>query len=315
MVPNSVALAVDFGGTKVEAALVDDQGRLLEGSRFRKPTGRELTATELENSVIEVLQAALGSAPDDITLTGVGIGSAGPIDRATGRVSPLNVPQWRDYPLRDLVDKTVTEAHGPIPVRLEMDGVAITLAEHWIGAARGVANVMGMVISTGIGGGLILDGRVVTGPTGNAGHIGHLEVGGIVGEDTFGNAYALESIASGPHTVSWARQHGFTGLTGEDLAGAYADGDEIAARAMARTAEAVGQVIASATALLDLELVAIGGGFSHATPDLFTMIRRVTAAHYFPFVRKVRVVPSGLSSEGPLIGSAALIHRSTLIPE
>lgn len=310
----SVALAVDFGGTKVEAALVDDQGKILTGSRFRAQTGRVSTTTELESSVTQVVNDALAAIPDGVSMIGVGIGSAGPIDRVNGLVSPLNVPQWRDYPLRDLVRAAVTTKTGPVPVQLEMDGVAITLAEHWVGAAQNVANVMGMVISTGIGGGLILDGRVITGPTGNAGHIGHLEVGGLVGENTFGNPYALESIASGPHTVSWASAHGFIGKNGEDLARAYAHGDENARRALERTARAVGQVIASATALLDLEVVAIGGGFSQVSPDLFTMIRSVIAAHYFPFVTKVQVVPSGLSSEGPLIGSAALIHRSELLP-
>jgi glucokinase len=188
------------------------------------------------------------------------------------------------------------------------------MAEHWVGAAQGVDNDMGMVISTGIGGGLIVDGRVITGPTGNAGHIGHVEVGDIVGEDTFGNPSALEAMASGPHTVAWARKQGFTGTTGEELAAAYAAGDPIAQAAIARTGEAVGRAIASATALLDLELVAIGGGFSHSTPDLFDHMRAVIAEHYFPFVRKVRIVPSALSSEGPLIGAAALIHRAHLLP-
>jgi glucokinase len=216
--------------------------------------------------------------------------------------------------MRDFVSRVAAELGLDVPVTLEMDGVAITMAEHWVGAAQGVDNVMGMVISTGIGGGLIVGGRVITGPTGNAGHIGHVEVGDIRGEDTFGSPFALEAMASGPHTVAWARRQGFEGSTGEELAEAYAAGHPIAHEAIARTGRAVGHAIASATALLDLELVAIGGGFSHSTPDLFDHMRAVIAAHYFPFVRKVRIVPSGLSSEGPLIGAAALIHRAHLLP-
>jgi glucokinase len=314
VVPTPYALAVDFGGTKVEAALVDADGRLVPDSRHRLPTGRTATVPELEASVGGVVRAAAASLPVDAEIVGVGIGSAGPIDRRLGLVSPLNVPHWRDYPLRDYIGSVVAGLGLDVPVTLEMDGVAIVMAEHWVGAAQGVDNVMGMVISTGIGGGLIVGGRVITGPTGNAGHIGHVEVGDIRGEDTFGNPSALEAMASGPHTVAWARQHGFAGTTGEELAAAYAAGDEVARQAIARTGEAVGRAIASATALLDLELVAIGGGFSHATPDLFEHMRTVIANHYFPFVRKVRIVPSGLSSEGPLIGAAALIHRSHLLP-
>ena len=312
--PTRLALAVDFGGTKVEAALVDEDGRLVRDSRHRQPTGRTATVAELETSVGGVIRDTLAAAGPDAELVGVGIGCAGPIDRIRGLVSPLNVPHWRDYPLRDFIERTVRDTGRTVPVTLELDGVAITMAEHWVGAAQGVDNVMGMVVSTGIGGGLIVGGRVITGPTGNAGHIGHIEVGELVGENTFGNPSALEAIASGPHTVAWARQHGFTGSTGEELAAAYAAGDEPAAQAIARTGEAVGRAIASATALLDLELVAIGGGFSHATPDLFDHMRRVVAEHYFPYVRKVRIVPSALSSEGPLIGAAALIHRAHLLP-
>ncbi len=312
--PLLFALAVDFGGTKVEAALVDTDGRLVEGSRHRRPTGRDATVPELEESVGGVVRAAASALPEGGRIVGVGIGSAGPIDRRRGLVSPLNVPHWRDYPMRDFVKRVADGLGLDVPVTLEMDGVAITMAEHWVGAAQGVDNVMGMVISTGIGGGLIVGGRVITGPTGNAGHIGHVEVGDIRGEDTFGSPFALEAMASGPHTVAWARHQGFEGTTGEELAAAYAAGDPVAREAIARTGRAVGHAIASATALLDLELVAIGGGFSHSTPDLFDHMRAVIDEHYFPFVRKVRIVPSGLSSEGPLIGAAALIHRAHLLP-
>ncbi|MCX7521228.1 ROK family protein [Microbacterium sp. STN6] len=309
-----VALAVDFGGTKVEAALVDSDGALIAASRSRQPTGRAATSEQLETSVGAVVRQALAALGRDHSLIGAGVGCAGPIERARGLVSPLNVPAWRGYPLRDFVASVVHEAAPGVPVSLEMDGVAITLAEHWVGAGQGIDNLMGMVISTGIGAGLIVGGRVVTGPTGNAGHIGHVEVAGVTGEDTFGSVSSLEAVASGPHTVAWARAQGFTGATGEDLAAAYAAGDEIARRAIVRTGTAVGQAIASATALLDLELVAIGGGFSQSTPDLFDVIRQSVAQHHFAFVRKVRIVPSGLSGAGPLVGAGALVHRAELVP-
>ncbi|MEO6826570.1 MAG: ROK family protein [Microbacteriaceae bacterium] len=307
-----VALSVDFGGTKVEAALVDSRGDVLPGTRHRAPTGRNATSERLEEAVRSVIVQALDAAPEDQAIIGTGIGCAGPIDRDNGLVSPLNVPAWRGYPLRSFISQVVARALGDLPTHLEMDGTAITLAEHWIGAAQGVDNVMGMVISTGIGGGLIVGGRIITGPTGNAGHIGHLEVAGMSGEDTFGHNTSLEAIASGPHTVAWARSQGWSGATGEDLAASYAAGDAIARRAIERTGTAVGWSIAGATALLDLELVAIGGGFAQSTPDLFEVIKRTIASHYFEFVRKVRVVPSGLSGSGPLIGAGALIHRGEL---
>jgi glucokinase len=314
-VKSRVAIAVDFGGTKVESAVVTEQGEVIPGSRHRAPTGRAATSEQLERSVREVVDNAMSRLPDDAEFAGIGIGAAGPITRAQGLVSPLNVPAWRDYPMREFVADAAAANGRPVPVRLEMDGVAITLAEHWVGAAQGVDNLMGMVVSTGIGGGLLLGGRIHHGPTGNAGHIGHVEVAGVVGEPTFGSPSSLEAIASGPHTVTWARREGFAGQTGEELAAAYAAGDPVAIAAIERTGRAVGQAITSATALLDLELVAIGGGFSQSTPDLFDIIRDTIAHHHFGFVRKVRVVPSGLSGEGPLIGAGALVLRGELIPD
>jgi glucokinase len=195
-----------------------------------------------------------------------------------------------------------------------MDGECITLAEHWVGAAQGESNVMGMVVSTGIGGGLILGGRSVAGPTGNAGHIGHVEVGGFDDRCDCGGLGCLEGVASGPKTTAWAQRQGWTGTTGEELATSYAAGDEIAVAAVKRSGRAIGQAIASATALVDLELVAIGGGFSFVTPDLFGLVRdAIDERVQFPFVTKVRVVPSGLSGDGPLIGAAALVHRAGVV--
>jgi glucokinase len=310
-----VALALDFGGTKVESALVDASGALLPGSRFRAPTGPSAPAEELWGSVASVLESAwrvVGDRP----LVGVGIGTAGPIDERAGLVSPLNVPQWRGFPLRDRVDQWMREHATEVPVTLRMDGLAISLAEHWIGAARGCDNVMGMVVSTGIGGGLILGGATVSGPTGNAGHIGHVEVGGFDVRCACGGTGCVEAIASGPRSVEWARSQGWTGSNGEQLAADYAAGDAIAVATIRRAGTAIGRAIASSTALTDLELVAVGGGFSRVSPDLFRFIRdAIDERAEFGFVTKVQVVPSGLSDEGPLIGAAALIHRAAVVTQ
>ena len=304
---SAVALAVDLGGTKIEAALVDSAGRLLPGTRFRAPTGRESSSDQLAASATSVVTQALATLPDDATLVGIGIGSAGPITVDRGLVSPLNLPSWRDFPLRDLVSALVPL----VPTILRMDGECITLAEHWVGAGQGVDNLMGMVVSTGIGGGLILGGMAVAGPTGNAGHIGHVEVGGFDEACLCGGTGCVEAVASGPNTVRWARSQGWVGETGEDLAVSYAAGDQVAITAVRRSARAIGQAIASATALVDLEVVAVGGGFSHVAPDLLDYVREAIAKRApFPFVAKVKVIPSGLSGEGPLIGAAALVHRA-----
>lgn len=304
------ALAVDLGGTKVEAALVDPSGSLLDGSRHRRPTGASSTSEQLAAAVTEAVQDALAALPAGATLLGAGIGSAGPIAGTTGDVSPLNLGAWRDYPLGALVGRQVPD----LPVTLRMDGICIALAEVWMGAAQGESNVMGMIVSTGVGGGLILGDRVIAGPTGNAGHIGHVAVAGFDDLCACGARGCLEAVASGPRTVAWAREHGFTGETGEQLAAAAAAGDATARAAIERSATAVGRAIASASALVDLDIVAIGGGFSHVSDDYIALVGAAVAGHSdFGFVTKTRVVASGLSGEGPLIGAAALVHRADLL--
>ncbi len=304
---SALALAVDLGGTKVEAGIVDADGHILDGSRHRAPTGRASTSEQLAASVTTVVEQAVAAIPDGRSLIGIGIGTAGPIDVRAGLVSPLNLPSWRGFPLRELIMQLVPG----LPTTLRMDGEAITLAEHWLGAAQGVDDLMGMVVSTGVGGGLILGGMAVAGPTGNAGHIGHIEVGGFDDPCDCGGIACLEAIASGPKTVAWAQRQGWAGTSGEELAVGYAAGEDIPVAAVRRAGRAIGQAIASATALVDLEVVAIGGGFSRVTPDLFDIVREtITERAAFPFVAKVRVVPSGLSGDGPLLGAAALVHRA-----
>ncbi len=304
------ALAVDLGGTKVEAALVDTAGTVLPESRHRRPTGASSSAEQLATAVTEAVQDALAALPADATLLGAGIGSAGPIAGTTGNVSPLNLAAWRDYPLGALVEQQVPG----LPVTLRMDGICIALAEVWLGAAQGESNVMGMIVSTGVGGGLILGDRVIAGPTGNAGHIGHVAVAGHVALCACGARGCLEAVASGPRTVAWAREHGFAGETGEQLAEAARAGDATARSAIERSATAVGRAIASASALVDLDVVAIGGGFSHVSDDYIDLVQTAVREHSdFGFVTKTRVVASGLSGEGPLIGAAALVHRADLL--
>jgi glucokinase len=302
-----VVLAVDFGGTKVEAALVDENGVLLEGSRFRSPTGRDRTAEQLAEAVATVVTASLQKLPGG-TLRGIGIGAAGPIDRERGLVSPVNLQVWRDFPLRDTVVGVARDSGFDAPALLRLDGLCITLAENWVGAGRGRDNMMGMIVSTGVGGGVISGGAVVAGFSGNAGHIGQVEVPGFTDVDA---PCTLEEIAAGPHTVAWAQARGFSGSTGEDLARAYAEKDRIAVAAVTRSGTAIGRAIASVSTLLDLELVVIGGGFARVTPDLFDIIRTAIDRYSrFDYARRVQVLPTGLDTDGPLIGAAALVYRS-----
>ena len=298
----SVAIAVDLGGTKVEAAVVCADGRV-EGAVFRAATGREGSRDAIGDAVREVAASAFASLGARDRLVGVGIGSAGPIDLATGSVSPLNLPLAAGLPIIRLVE---TEVPGA-PVRLALDGTCIALAEYAFGAARGARSALAMVVSTGIGGGLVIDGMPVTGLSGNAGHIGQVRLRAR-GEGEPATDGTLEAIASGPSSVAWARAHGWDGSTGEELARAYERREAVAVAAVRRSAGAVGEAIASVSTLLDLDVAVIAGGFAGVAPDYIDLVRAsASRSAVFAYARRVEIVPSGLDGRGPLVGAASLV--------
>ncbi|MBE7162663.1 MAG: ROK family protein [Williamsia herbipolensis] len=310
------AVAVDIGGTKVEAALVDPRGHVLSGTRRRAATGGATSSDGLDAAVLEVVTDVLTgdvarAAAASSGLAGIGVACAGPVDDAAGLVSPINLPAWRDHPLRAVISAAPAVVDSGAAVVLRRDGVAIAMAEHWSGAGVGVDDMIAMVISTGIGGGIVLGGRVVPG---NAGHIGQIEVSVHIGEPSLGSRTTLESVASGPHTVAWARSQGWSGSTGEELAIAVSEGDPIAQRAVDRLVDVVAQGICSACALLDVDLVAVGGGFARVTDDLVDRIAHRVSQHPLPYVASTRVVPAALGDTAPLVGAAAFVHRPDLLP-
>ncbi len=227
-----------------------------------------------------------------------------------GLVSPLNIPGWRAFPLRSRLTERLG---GKVTVRVHNDAIAMVAAEHWRGAGRGRNNVLGVVVSTGVGGGLILDGRLIEGASGNAGHIGHVvvdpETGPVCG---CGGRGCAEAIARGPALVAWAQSEGWRpdqrDATAKDLAGDGALGHPVGLAAMRRAGRALGIAIASATSLLDLEVVSVGGGLSQAGPLLFDPLEEALRTHArLGFTRQVSVVPAALGQSAGLVGAAALI--------
>ena len=306
------ALAIDVGGTKLAAAAVEPGGRLITWAQV--PTPRDLDSEQLWRTldvlVQRVLEEARIAAPDG--LAGVGAGCGGPMEWPAGVVSPLNLPAWRSFPLR----ARLQERFPGIPVRVHNDAICVVAGEHWRGAGRGRDNVLGMVVSTGVGGGLILGSRVITGASGNAGHIGHVVVDPEDGPlCACGARGCLEAIARGPALVAWAQgagwRQGQPDATAKDLADDGAHGHPVGAAAMRRAGRALGIAIASAACLCDLEVVSIGGGLSQAGAILFDPLEEALHAHArLSFVRQLRVVPAELGRSAGLVGAAALIFAA-----
>ncbi len=295
------ALALDIGGTKIAAGLVDADGRLQYETRQPTPHSDdpEQVWAAAERAIADTLAEAGG------TVDGVGVAAPGPLRLPAGTTSPVNIPAWRDFPIRDRVVAAVPD----VPVRVAGDGLCMALGEHWRGAGQGASFLLGMVVSTGIGGGLVLDGAPYYGRTGNAGHVGHVIVDPDGPPCVCGARGCVEAIASGPHLAAWARTQGWTGGDAKELAEAAASGNDIALRAFHRGARAIAAMIASVGAVCDLDLVVVGGGVAQAGPLLFDPLRAELRNYAgLDFLSGLRVVPAALGGEAGLVGAAALLR-------
>ncbi len=302
-----LTLALDIGGTKIAVGLVSPAGELVH--TFTEPTPKGHDAERVWDVIARMIADAAKTAKGAIRA--VGIGSAGPVDVVAGTASPINIVSWQGFPLRD----RVMAAMPDVQVQLAGDGVCMALGEHWRGAGGGARFMLGMVVSTGVGGGLVLDGKPYHGRTGNAGHVGHVVVEPDGQLCTCGGRGCVETVASGPWMTRWALANGWDGPPGADavaLAEAAAGGEPVALKAFHRSATALAAMIASVGAVCDLDLVVIGGGVARSGPLLFDPLRAALAEYAgLSFIRGLRAVPAALGGDAGLIGAAALVSSVT----
>ena len=282
-----LVLAIDIGGTKLAVGVVDADGRILD--RRTVPTPR----TDDADRLFGALSSAIDALDHDAVAraVAVGVGCGGPMTHGGEAVSPLNIPAWRAFPLRDRLNERCER-----PVYIDNDAKALARGEGWIGAAAGVPDFIAMVVSTGVGGGIVVDGHLLDGAHGNAGHIGHIIVepdGAICGCGARG---CVEAEASG---TAIAR------LTGAPPADASLE-------VRIRTGRLVGRAIASVANLLDLQLAVVSGSVALGYADTFFTAAQaeIDARCRLDFSRGTRVIPGALADDGPLVGAAAVARFS-----
>jgi glucokinase len=312
-------VGVDIGGTKVAAGVVSATGEIKTQSR--KPMiarGAASAGLAAVTSAIDALTEKPGNGAG--TLRGIGICSPGPLDPATGIViNPPNLPCWRNFPLAAEVARIYR-----VPVRVDNDGNAAALAETLWGAGRGYKNVFYTCIGTGIGTGIVLDGRIYHGRTGAAAEGGHCSIDYRGPRCTCGKPGCIEVLASGPAIAKRARAKlilepgpgsallelagGIPDAVTSDMVGrASAAGDRVAKETLKETIELLTLWLGNMIDLLDPEILIMGGGVSTMLQPLFGEIRdRLPSCCINSRTQEIPLVPACYGEDAGIAGGAAL---------
>ncbi len=275
-------LAVDIGGTKLSVGVVSGSGEILSHGRALTPQ------TQVWSTLSELIASQM--AASEVELVACGVGCGGPMSPNGDFVSTLHIPEWRDFPLRSSLEKLVQ-----MPVYIDGDAKALVQGEVWCGAVAGQTDVVGMVVSTGVGGGIISGGKVLDGRSGNAGHIGHV----IVVPDgrlcACGSRGCLEAHASG---------RSIEAITGKPAA-------QASQQVVQETGRLVARALVSVGATLDVRSAVIAGSVALGFGDPFfeAVQSELDRSAKIGFIEGFKVCPAGLGPLSPLVGAAAVARN------
>jgi len=309
-----LVLALDLGGSQFRVALADGEGKFL--CRRAAPTCSEEGQEQVLRRIVSLVREVMAEG-GSTGVRGMGVAAAGPLDPEKGviRSSP-NLPGWRDVPLKRLLERDLN-----IPVWVDNDANLAALGEHRCGAGRGVDNLVYLTVSTGIGSGIILGGKLLHGSTGLAAEAGHMTIDIHGPVCKCGNVGCLEVMASGTAIARMAVERIARGevsaiveMAGGDLGEVTAvvveeaarDGDRLAVEVMEEAAASLGVGVVNLLHLFDPQLVIIGGGVARGGEMVLEPVRRVIAERAMPPYRDVPVVASALGDDAGLVGAVAL---------
>ncbi len=313
-------LGVDLGGTAIKVGVVPFSGGTVLGMRTL-PTEPERGAKAVVDRLVGMARDAIRDARREASLAddaviGAGLGSPGPLDRATGTV--LNTPNlgWRNFPLRDLVANELG-----LEAELDNDANAAALGEFWLGAGRDVDSLLAVTLGTGIGGGIVIDGEVYHGASDVAGEIGHMTIDATGRKCACGNYGCLEAYASGPAIAARAVEGIESGstsvlpemvdgdlsrVTAETVYEAIVAGDVYAKDVMRETAKLLGTGVANLINILNPGLVVVAGGVTRAGDHLFEPLRAEVRRRAFrEAADRCRIVSCELGDLAGVVGAAA----------
>jgi glucokinase len=309
---NDYVVGIDLGATKIALGLIDSLDRIT--ARRHIPTlvteGPQAAVDRIVQSVTELAQ----ELPSDQQIAAVGLCSPGPIDHDAGLIiDPPNLTGWRHVPLRHMLADRLN-----LPVTLEHDAKASALGEYHYGIGRGQPSMVYIVVGTGVGAAIIIDGQLYRGLHNSAGEVGHITIDRYGEKGSSGINGNVESYMSGPSLVyryerllaQAGRQPVSQPITGELIARLAAQGDELALQVMTRAGEALGIAVASLAMILDIDLYVIGSSVAKAGDLLLEPARRMAPAYCFQSVAsRLQIVPTSLGDDGPILGCGWLARQ------
>jgi glucokinase len=311
-------VGVDLGGTKIALGLIDPEDRIVARQRIATvPEAEPQVTVEAIADAVERLREATPGCPAPAAL---GICTPGPVDHVAGRlVDPPNLPGLHNAPLREMLSTRLG-----IPVWLEHDAKAAAMGEFHYGAGRGERSMVYIVVGTGVGAAIIMDGRLYRGGHNAAGEIGHVTLDPEGEVCACGNRGCVETYLAGPwlarryETARGARAHSADdegALSGEVVAHRAASGDPAALAAMSGAGRALGIAVATMAMVLDIELYVVGGSVAKAGELLLAPAREMMPRCCYASVGcRVRIVGSALVDDGPILGCGWLA-RETLMAD
>jgi glucokinase len=311
-------LAIDLGGTNIKSAILLPHGKIIYFRSY--PTQADKGPQKVVMGIVSAIKDSLMRTELEINeLCGIAIAAAGILDVKNGVVtSSPNLPGWHNVPLRDMLATKLG-----VDIHLINDASAAALGEHRFGAGCGADNLVYLTVSTGIGGGIIIDGKLYVGTDGCAGEIGHMVVEADGPQCNCGNFGCLEVMASGTAIANEAKRRigqgetsritefssgGLNSITAETVALAAKQGDSLACGVVNRAAYYLGVGLANIVNIFNPEAIIIGGGVSKMGNILLRPARKVVKQRAFRLpVRTVRIVRSRLGDKAGTIGSAVYL--------
>ncbi len=309
-----LAIGIDMGGTNIRLALISSDGSAINSARYKTSAqeGKDAVISRLSSSTAEMIAEGRKHG----MVIGIGIGAPGLIENGVVRCSP-NLPGWNEVPLQRLLEDALA-----LPVVLENDANAVAYGENCFGAGRGLKSLICITLGTGVGGGLILDGKIWRGAFGMAGEVGHMVIEPDGNKCSCGNRGCLETYASATGIVRMARETVHRGdaswdtgnLTTETLEGAARGGDKAAASLFSSAGRYLGIGVSSLLHILNPEAVIIGGGVARAW-DIFypSMSEEINKRCFREVVERTKIMPASLGDNAGILGAARLAFEQSVV--